>query len=77
DNTEGNYKYEVKAKEDIVTKYGALKNCWKIESEATFPFGVSKLVFWFHEEYGFVKMQYLNYGGQTLVFELTQVTENE
>ncbi|MCC6726524.1 MAG: hypothetical protein IT258_18630, partial [Saprospiraceae bacterium] len=32
DNTAGNYSYEVKAKEDILTGYGDLKNCWKIES---------------------------------------------
>lgn len=75
-NSSGNFIYTVETKEDIQTRFGQINNCWKIKSEATYPFGKSFLDFWFNEELGFVKMNYTNYGGQKLNIELIEVIEN-
>ncbi len=75
-NTSGYMQYEVIKQQDLELVYGNLKDCWLIVSKATFPFGESELNFWFHPELGFVKKEYLNYGGQTLSIELEEVYEN-
>ncbi|KXX66519.1 hypothetical protein AVL50_31840 [Flammeovirga sp. SJP92] len=73
ENSSGSFKYKVVARENIGTKYAEIQNCWKIESKATYSFGESKLNYWFHEELGFVKFEYLNYGHQKLMIELAEV----
>lgn len=60
---------EIKMK---VAKKG-LKKCWLIESKANMPLGISTHNFYFNEEYGFVKMEYRNYAGQTLYIELVAI----
>lgn len=53
---------------------GAMK-CWVIESKASMPLGVSTHNFYFNEKYGFIKMEYRNYAGQTLYIELVKVVD--
>jgi len=65
--------FEVKAKENIVTKFGKINDCWRIFAESEFDFGKSTLEYWFNEELGFVKFNYTNYGNQTLEIELIKV----
>lgn len=74
-NTQGYFVYEVTTKEDIITLFGKIENCWKIESKATYKFGESKFDYWFSEKLGFVKMNYINYGNQILEIELEEVKE--
>ncbi len=75
ENTSGNFKYEVVSREDIITKYGKISNCWRILSKSKYQFGDSVFEFWFNENLGFVKQQYKNYGEQTLSIELEEVNE--
>jgi hypothetical protein len=74
-NSSGNMQYEVASNDTLQTKYGLIKNCWKVNSSAEFDFGKSSLEFWFNEELGFVKKIYKNYGNQTLLVELEEVNE--
>ena len=75
ENTHGYFQYQITLKEDITTLFGKIENCWKIESKSKYEFGQSKLVYWFSEKFGFVKMDYINYGNQTLEIELEEVNE--
>ncbi len=63
--------YEVIKHEDTVLPFGKLK-CWVIEASSSFDLGESTLTLLFNEDYGFVKMDYTNYVGQRLVFEMVQ-----
>lgn len=76
-NSSGNFNYLVEAREDIQTHFGRMEDCWKIKSEATFPFGKSFLDFWFNEKLGFVKMNYVNYEAQKLNIELIEIIEKQ
>lgn len=76
ENQGGNMTYEVVKKETIQTKYGQIRDCWFVQSISNFIFGSSKADFWYSEQYGFVKMEYVNYGKQRLTFELAAVNNN-
>lgn len=67
--------YQVKGQENLVTKFKEFKNAWKVVALSTAPFGKSVHTFWFDKFYGFVRMEYLNYEGQTLTFDLEEVIE--
>lgn len=69
-------RFEVLSKETIETKYGTIEDCYKIESTATFKLGESTLLYWFHPELGFIKMNYTNYGDQKLNIELIEIKDN-
>lgn len=75
ENTEISAHYEVTDYETINTRYGQIVNCWKVESKSQFILGESFFDFWFNEDLGFVKMEYKNYGNQTLSIELEEVNE--
>ncbi|MEO0337983.1 MAG: hypothetical protein AAF242_02100 [Bacteroidota bacterium] len=75
ENTTGNNSYKITGQETIETKYGQIKDCWKIESTASYPFGESDFDYWFSEELGFVKMAYQNYGDQSLQIELVEIDD--
>lgn len=76
EHTNGNMSYEVTKKEAITTPYGKINDCWLIKSRSKFPFGSSHFEYWFHEDLGFVKMEYLNYGNQRLIIELSEIHNN-
>jgi|GEM_PF-5857141 len=42
-------------------------------ARSTFELGESKDLFYFNEDYGFVRMEYLNYENEKLIFELEKV----
>jgi hypothetical protein len=65
--------YKVIGKEAISLAYKPVTEAWRIESNAEASFGKTYLTYWFSPEYGFVKMVYTNYIGQTLSFELVAV----
>ncbi len=46
---------------------------WHVTSYVDTDFGRSTHDFWYHDDYGFVKMQYKNYQGQLLIFELMEI----
>lgn len=73
-DTSVNYNYQVLAFETIETAFKALE-AWHVKSIAVGDFGTSVHDFWYHEEYGFVKMIVRNYGGQVLAFELANIKE--
>lgn len=74
ENTTIHCEYKVTERENIkLLPRGAKSNCWVISSTATASFGISFHKFYFHEKYGFVKMEYKNYRDQTLVFQLVDV----
>lgn len=58
------------------TPYRKFESCWYIQTTSSASFGDSQHNFWFDENYGFVKMEYLNYEGQSLVFELIEMIES-
>lgn len=68
-----NSEYEVVDKTKIKTEFKTFDDCWKVNTTSSASFGKSQHNFWFDQEYGFVRMEYLNYEGQTLVFELIDV----
>ncbi len=76
EHTSGNFEYEVMANMEIITNFGSIPNCWHIKSSAQYDFGKSFLEYWFNQNLGFVKMDYKNYGDQTLSIQLEGVKEN-
>ncbi|RNI29621.1 hypothetical protein EFA69_08670 [Rufibacter immobilis] len=75
ENTTVTSVYRVKKQEKLKTAFREFENCWKIACVSTAPFGDSKHDFWFDAHYGFVRMEYTNYQGQTLTFDLEEVIE--
>lgn len=67
-----NSTYQVIGYETIELEYGML-DAWHVKSVGTAPFGTSIHDFWYHMEYGFIKMVINNYAGQVLTFELVEV----
>ncbi len=72
DDTTIRSNYTVKEKKTIQLPIGAVE-CWVIEATSTFELGESKATFHFSEDFGFVKMDYTNYVGQRLVFEMVEI----
>jgi hypothetical protein len=64
--------YKVTGKSVIQTKLGALK-CYVVESEAKSALGSTKLVSYYHDEFGFVKLVYTNIDGSKMTLELQSV----
>jgi len=75
ENTTGNFQYEVISKEEVETAYGKISDCWRVKSTSIYEFGNSEFEYWFHENLGFVKKEYKNYGDQTLSIQLEEVNE--
>ncbi len=66
--------YEVVGQETLLKiEFGDLKGTWHISSFLDAGYGISTHDFWYHEVFGFVKMQYKNYKDQLLVFELIEI----
>ena len=61
--------YEITKKEKINTAFGVLK-CWVVTAKAINQFGEATLISYFHEEYGFVRWDYVNIDGIRLVIDL-------
>jgi hypothetical protein len=67
--------FEIIEQSNIKTEYGEFENSWKVKAVSTFPLGESELIYWFNEQYGFVKLDYTNYGKQRLNIEVTNIND--
>lgn len=68
--------YEIVRKEKLMTRFGKL-NCYVIESEAVSELTKASLTAYFHEEYGFIKYDYVNIDGSRLVIEMIDFQQPE
>ncbi|MCA0151679.1 hypothetical protein [Winogradskyella vincentii] len=66
---ENNYEYKITDKRNISTEFGKLK-CLVVESNAKSRIGETKLTSYFHNKYGFVKLEYTNIDGSKTILEL-------
>lgn len=76
DNQRLETSYQIVEKESLKINGQEYSNCWKISSSATSDLGISYLTTWFHEEFGFVKFNYVTYAGQILQLELDRVVKH-
>jgi hypothetical protein len=67
--------YEVMGKKELELPFKGSLTCWKVKASSTADFGTSTLEFYFNSVYGFVRMEYKNYLGQSLVFDLVEVVD--
>ena len=68
------YTYKIVGKEAIKTSLGSL-DCYKIESTAKSNIGESKLVSFYNDKYGFVKLEYTLMTGSQIEINLVEVSE--
>lgn len=66
--------YQVIDLEKVETEFGTL-DAWHVKAVSTADFGSSVHDFWYHNEYGFVRMVVNNYAGQVLIIELVEIKE--
>lgn len=64
--------YKITGKTTIKTKLGVLK-CYVVESEAKSALGSTKLVSYYHKDFGFVKLNYTNIDKSKLALELQSI----
>jgi hypothetical protein len=69
-----NYEYEISGKEIILTKIGEL-DCIVINAIATSKIGQSSLKYYFSQEYGFVKLEYILFTGLEIELNIEQVID--
>ncbi|NVO10314.1 MAG: hypothetical protein HXX16_10165 [Bacteroidales bacterium] len=77
-NYEKDYKFEYSYKVTGKTTFkfkGESIGCYVVEANCKSPFGNSRLITFFNDNYGFVKMDYLNMDGSRFVFSLEMVQE--
>lgn len=73
-NSSGRMEYTVKSMDKLIVPFLDERiECYKIESVANFRFGKSKNTFWFSYKYGFIKMFYEMYDGDTLEIVLVDL----
>jgi hypothetical protein len=63
------YQYEIIGKELLRTKIGDLE-CWVVEGVAQSEIGATGLISYFNEQYGFVKMDFINIDKSKVTMEL-------
>ena len=68
------YTYKIVGKEAIKTSLGSLE-CYKIESTAKSDIGESKLVSFYNDKYGFVRLEYTLMTGTKIEINLVEVSE--
>lgn len=67
-----NYEYEIIGKENLKTSIGEL-DCWIVQGIAVSEIGATGLIAYFSEEYGFVKLDYVNIDQSKLVIEIKEI----
>ena len=75
-NIENSYQYQITAKKMISTPFGELK-CLVVESTAKSRLGETSLTAYFHEKYGFVKLDYTNIDQSKTQLELVKHSEGK
>jgi hypothetical protein len=68
-NIENKYQYKIVGKKIMKTSVGSLE-CYVIESQAKSELGITKLISYFNEQYGFVKLDYTNIDNSKLEINL-------
>lgn len=71
-----NYVYKVIAKQTLQTELGEI-SCYVIESSAQSEIGTTKLISYFSEKYGFVRLEYELLNGLNISFWLTDFQTNK
>jgi len=66
------YEYKIVGQDEVKTKIGDLV-CWVVQGTATSRIGSTGLVAYFHEEYGFVKLDYINIDKSKLIMEINAI----
>lgn len=69
---ENTIRYKVTGKSFVTSKLGTLP-CYVVESEATSALGSTKLVAYYNEKFGFMKLDYTNIDQSSLTLELQSV----
>jgi hypothetical protein len=72
---ENKYDYEITNKLYLETKIGKIE-CYEVTGIANSKIGTTKLVAYFNEKYGFVKLNYTNINGSKTVIDIEKI-ENE
>jgi hypothetical protein len=72
DLNENTYNYEIIDKRILQTKLGSIE-CFVISSTAQSNIGQTKLISYFNDQYGFVKLDYTNINGTKTIIELEKV----
>lgn len=67
-------KYEKIGTEKIDTAFGQIE-CIKIKGVSTSDLGETSLISWFHEDYGFLRLEYQNIDSSQIVLELSELRE--
>lgn len=75
-NITNNYQYKITDKKVISTAFGNLE-CLVIESIAKSSLGETTLTAFFHDKYGFVKLDYTNIDGSKTLLELSKHSEGK
>ena len=65
----------IRENNELITEYGEFENSWKVKAVSTFPLDKSELIYWFNNTYGFVKLDYINYGEQKLNIEIVNIND--
>lgn len=68
------YEYEIVSKEELETKIGTL-DCWVVEASAMSEIGATGLIAYFHEQYGFVRLDYINIDKSRVSLTISEVRE--
>jgi len=68
------YRYEIVSREPLTVSAGTY-DCFKIEAVGTGQLGDTALTSYYNEEVGFVKLDYKNIDGSSLIFELQEIKE--
>ncbi len=71
---ENKYEYEIVDKRKLETEIGEL-TCYEIKSNAKSRIGETELTAFFHEKYGFVRLNYKNIDGTKTNLELIEYSE--
>ena len=74
-NIINNYNYKILGEIPLKTELGSLK-CLIVEGTATSDLGTTKLISYFNEDYGFVKLEYTNIDGSKTFLDILEVKEN-
>jgi hypothetical protein len=71
-----NFKHSYKVTRDTTILFNGRKiSCFVIDANCSSPYGKSRLITYFNNEYGFVKMDYLNMDSSRFTFSLERIQD--
>jgi len=72
ENVDATHNYEITGKRKIGTAFGELE-CWVVDATGTSSIANTSLQAYYHEDYGFVTLNYGNLDGSQMVFRLKSI----